>query len=138
MRVEIATQCPSEAEIDLCSLNAIADERQLAKLEAHLLVNVGERLTLADHTYAAMMRAVLARFDIVQIDIHAVHETGEGNIFLCVSEGAENCWTARMYGCEVDRWYIANSRAEAVRHNDMAFRSLFPEHACSSHCKRRK
>ena len=126
MRLEIATQCPAEAEIELYSLNAIDEEKQLAKLKEH------------PHTYKAMMRAVLARFDIVQIDIHAVHETNEGNIYLCVSEGDENCWTARMYGSELDRWHIANSRREAIRQNDMTFRSLFPEHACSVQCRRQK
>ena len=81
------------------------------------------------------MRAVLARFAILPVEICAVHETIEGTVYLWVSEGAENSWLARMIGCEVDSGHIADSHRDAVRLNNMTFRSMFPEHVCSARCK---
>ena len=136
MYVGIATQCPAEDAIVLYSLEAITEEREVATIEEHLLVCevCQERLIAADHVNTSIMRAALARFDIVAIEIQAVHETIDGNVYLWVSEGDENCWIARIQGCEVDSGHIADSYMDAVRQSDLTFRSMFPEHVCSARC----
>jgi hypothetical protein len=99
------------------------------------LANLNEQLFVGD-AYTTARRAMLERLDIVPIDIHAVHETSEGSVYLWVSEGDENCWIARIQGCESDSGYIATSRGEAIRQNGRRFRGLFPEHTCSGACVR--
>jgi hypothetical protein len=136
MHLDVATHCPAEEAIVLYGLEAIPDEREAASIEEHLLVCEGcqDRLIAADHANTSLMRAALARFAIVPVEICAVHETAEGIVYLWVSEGAENCWIARIKGCEVDSGHIADSHLEAVRLNNMTFRSMFPEHICSARC----
>ena len=138
MDVRIAIQCPSEGEIELYSLESITEERELAAIEEHLLVCevCQDRVIAADHANTSAMRAALARFEILPIHIYAVHETIEGNVYLWVSEGDENCWIARIQGCDVDSGHIADSRLDAVGQNEIRFRSMFPEHVCSARCTR--
>ena len=57
----------------------------------------------------------LVRLDVIPVEICAVHETIEGIVYLWVGEGAENCWIARIKGCEVDSGHIADSHLDAVR-----------------------
>ena len=136
MHVGVATQCPAEEAIVRYGLEAISDEREVATIEEHLLVCevCQDRLIAADHANTSIMRAALARLDLVPVEICAVHETIEGIVYLWVSEGAENCWIARIKGCEVDSGHIADSHLDAVRQNNMTFRSMFPEHVCSARC----
>jgi len=137
MHVGVATQCPAEEAIVLYSLEAIPDESVVTTIEEHLLVCevCQDRLIAADHANSSIMRAALARLDIVPVEVCAVHETIEGLIYLWVSEGAENCWIARIKGCEVDGGHIADSHLDAVRQNNMTFRSMFTEHVCTARCR---
>ena len=137
MHVGVATQCPAEEAIVLYSLEAIPDESVVTTIEEHLLVCevCQDRLIAADHANSSIMRAALARLDIVPVEVCAVHETIEGLIYLWVSEGAENCWITRIKGCEVDGGHIADSHLDAVRQNNMTFRSMFPEHVCTARCR---
>jgi hypothetical protein len=136
MHVDVATHCPAEEAIVLYGLEAIPDGREVATIEEHLLVceDCQDRLIAPDHANTSIMRAALARFAILPVEICAVHETIEGIVYLWVSEGAENCWIARIKGCQVDSGHIVDSRLDAVRQNSMTFRSMFPEHVCSARC----
>lgn len=80
--------------------------------------------------------SALRRYDFTPVEIHAVHYTPEGSVYLSITESDENCWVARLQGAEMNRVLIANSRPDAIRENDMTFRMLFQEHRCSGRCVR--
>jgi hypothetical protein len=82
------------------------------------------------------MPAALTDFDVVGVHIHAVHETIEGSMYLWVSEPDEGYCIARIQGRQVDCGHVVASTAEGVRQNNMRFLALFPEHICSTKCRR--
>jgi hypothetical protein len=136
MNVAIALKCPSQEDIERYSLEAVTGERELAKIEEHLLVCevCQDRLVTADQAYSAVMHAALADVDLVPVRMHAVHKTAEGSVYLWVSEADAGCCIARIQGCEVDSGHVVESVVDGIRHNNMTFGELFPEHICSAEC----
>jgi hypothetical protein len=137
MYLAIASQCPSEEEIERYSLEDIIEESEVAAIEEHLLIchACQNRLTAADLAYTATLRAALTRFDLIPVHIHAVHQTSEGSVYLWTSDAGEGCCIARIQGCEVDCGHVVESVLDAIRQNNTRFRALLPEHICSSKCR---
>ena len=139
MYVTIASKCRSEEEIERYSLKEVTEETEVATIEEHLLVcdACQSHLIAADAAYTAIVRAALAPFDLIPVHIHAAHQTSEGSVYLWISERDGGCCIAKIQGCEIDCGHVVDSLVKGIRHNEMRFRALFPEHIFESNLRRR-
>jgi anti-sigma factor RsiW len=127
--------CPTDEIIEKYARGKLNNETQVARVEEHLLVcRACQDRAAAEESYIAAIRSALPQFALVPVEIHAVHKTNEGSVYLWISESADDCWTVRVQGCKVNCGSAATSRQAAMQETEVMFYQMFADHSCSEEC----
>lgn len=106
----------------------------LARTEEHLLVcaDCQDRLADLDGFLAAMREAAIGLLD----SLSHTHATSDGPVQLLATRLPRQQWLARFQGQELEGQCICESLLQAYDFLRTSFSEMYPEHSCTSLCRK--